>query len=150
MLYFLQGCGKTTLLNVLAGKATLGYPGGKIFVNELEIPSLRFVRQARNGQNQFAYVMQDDALNPMLTVKETLVFASMLRLRTTNENMVEGYVSSTMYTLGLESVQNVYINTEQNRVLSKGQLRRLTIGIDIVNAPPIIFLDGIDNLNNNF
>ena len=85
--------------------------------------------------------MQDDHHNPMLTVKETLMFAAMRRKRTSKREEVAQYVDNTIELLGLQKIANDYVNTPEKRTMSNGQLRRLTIGVEVVCAPPLIFLD---------
>jgi ABC-type multidrug transport system ATPase subunit len=139
----------------LCGRATVGEIEGKILVNGVVCKNIRDV--PHQGSPFFSYVMQDDAFNPMLTVRETLTFASMLRLRTceiyfssspylliacaANLKDVEEPVNNTLELLGLTKVADMFINIPENRTLSNGQLRRLTIGIEVVNAPALIFLD---------
>eukprot|EP01083_Nonionella_stella_P115509 342573_1 len=77
-----SGSGKTTLLNILSGRCVKTKGArltGYISVNNINKNEL--------GSNTFsqisAYVQQDDVLFNMQTVKETLINAARLRLRTT-------------------------------------------------------------------
>lgn len=65
--------GKSTLLDVLAGR--LESPGlkGNILTNGTKIDKKKFRRES-------GYVMQSDALFPLLTVRETFQFAAQLRV----------------------------------------------------------------------
>lgn len=90
------------------------------------------------------YVLQDDAHYPVLTVKETLQYAAMLRLRQTNVEDVDSVVENTMRLLGIEIIADNMIGTEGNRTISRGQLRRLTIGCEIINSSSLIFLDEVN------
>jgi ABC-type multidrug transport system ATPase subunit len=67
-----SGSGKTTFLDALAGRVASKSLEGEIFVNgELIDDSFKRIS---------GYVMQDDALFPMLTVRETLLYSARLRL----------------------------------------------------------------------
>jgi ABC-type multidrug transport system ATPase subunit len=87
--------------------------------------------------------MQDDAHISVLTVKETLTFAAMLRLResSSQSKSVQKAVADTMELLGLKTIGDNYIGTFEERTISLGQLRRVTIGVEIVHRPSVIFLD---------
>jgi ABC-type multidrug transport system ATPase subunit len=87
--------------------------------------------------------MQDDAHSPLLTVKETLEFAAMLRMRIVSRAEVEGHVVDIMRLLGIEAIAGTFIGSEECRTISRGQLRRVTIGCEIVNSSSLIFLDEV-------
>jgi ABC-type multidrug transport system ATPase subunit len=127
------------LLNVLAGRTTLGAVGGSIAVNGVRCKNIREI--PHTGSPFFAYVMQDDAFNSMLTVRETLMFAAMIRMRCISPERVSKTVDETLDLLGLKDYADHFINVPEKRTLSNGQLRRLTIGVEIVTAPALIFLD---------
>lgn len=70
-----SGSGKTTLLKLLGGRLTGKLKKGTILYNDR--PYSKAVKR-RTG-----FVTQDDVLFPHLTVKDTLVYAAMLRLPNT-------------------------------------------------------------------
>lgn len=71
-----SGSGKTSLLDVLAGRITVGEILGDVYLNG--------VQQNNSMIRSFsAYVKQDDRLLPHLTIKETLMFVAELKLPTT-------------------------------------------------------------------
>jgi ABC-type multidrug transport system ATPase subunit len=135
-----SGAGKTTLLNALAGRTNTGRLEGSMYMNSAKCESLRATSSATEAPC-YAFVMQDDHHNPMLTVKETLIFAAMLRKRTSNRTEVMALVDTTLDLLGLARIADDFVNTPERRTMSNGQLRRLTIGVEVVCAPPLIFLD---------
>ncbi len=90
-----------------------------------------------------SYVMQDDAHVPVLTVKETFQFAAMLRLRRTSASSVEGEVEEMMKLLGIDHIADNFIGTDEHRTISRGQLRRVTIGCELIDSSSLIFLDEV-------
>ncbi len=89
----------------------------------------------------FAFVPQDDIHCPQFTVEETLQFAAMLRKRQTNIACVNESVAETMKILGLSHIAKNYVGVIGNSEISRGQLRRLSIAVEIVDSPSMIFLD---------
>lgn len=67
------GCGKTTLLDILAGRRIGGGISGDILVNGAQ-------RDLHSFRQISAYVMQDDLLYSFLTVKEILLFTADLKI----------------------------------------------------------------------
>lgn len=134
--------GKTTLLNVLAGRANVGTVGGVVSVNGVPFSGMKIANSvALAGDPTFAYVMQDDAHCPLFTVKETLEFAAMLRQRTSCREAVSEVVMETLHVMGLAHISDHYVGVIGDSMISRGQLRRLTVGVEIVNSPSMIFLD---------
>ena len=62
-----SGAGKTSLLDMLAGRKTVGELGGEITVNGRP--------RGKDWQRISGYVMQDDLMLPSLTVRETVLFS---------------------------------------------------------------------------
>ena len=118
----------------------MGKLEGDLYINNKKYTNLRSATSSTESPF-YAFVMQDDYHNPMLTVKETLTFAAMLRKRTSNSADVTSYVDNIIELLGLQKIANEYVNTPEARTLSNGQLRRLSIGVEVVCAPSLIFCD---------
>lgn len=130
-----SGSGKSTLIDALAQRIERKSLKGSITLNGQEVdPDLL--------RNISAYVMQDDLLFPMLTVKETLMFAANVRLPASHgkEAKVER-VDCLIRQLGLGKVADTIIGDESHRGVSGGERRRVSIGIDIVHGPLLLFLD---------
>ncbi|KAL0285659.1 UNVERIFIED_CONTAM: ABC transporter G family member 6 [Sesamum angustifolium] len=85
--------------------------------------------------------MQDDRLFPMLTVNETLMFAADFRLGPIPRAEKRQRVESLIEQLGLSSSRNTYIGDEGTRGVSGGERRRVSIGVDIIHGPSLLFLD---------
>jgi ABC-type multidrug transport system ATPase subunit len=103
--------------------------------------------QARTG-----YVMQDDALQPLLTVRETLMFSSQLRVPqdmgiepAEDTRRREAKVDEIIRVLHLQRVADARIGSAENRGLSGGERRRVSIGEQLgmnthLRAYSILFL----------
>lgn len=76
------------------------------------------------------------------TVRETLHYASLLRVREGARPAERAKrVEDVMMMLGLEGVADVLVGDALTKGISGGQARRLTIGVEIINLPDLIFLD---------
>lgn len=79
-----SGAGKTTLMDVLAGRKTGGYIEGNIWISGYRKNQATFARVS-------GYCEQIDIHSPQVTVKESLVYSAFLRLSqdvTNEEKMV--------------------------------------------------------------
>ena len=132
-----SGSGKTSMLNALAGRVPLSNPqdalSGSITVNGK--------RQA-NMHLCSAYVMQDDNLFGYSTVNETLMFAAALRLPSTMSlAQKQAHVDAVIGKLGLTPARDVIIGNAKVRGVSGGERKRVTIGVELLHDPPLVFLD---------
>ncbi|KAL0401414.1 UNVERIFIED_CONTAM: ABC transporter G family member 1 [Sesamum latifolium] len=130
-----SGSGKSTLIDALANRMAKGSLKGSISLNgeQLESRLLKVIS---------AYVMQDDLLFPMLTVEETLMFAAEFRLpRTLSKSKKKLRVQALIDQLGLRNAAKTVIGDEGHRGVSGGERRRVSIGIDIIHDPILLFLD---------
>ncbi|KAL2653768.1 hypothetical protein R1flu_021896 [Riccia fluitans] len=129
-----SGSGKTTFLDALAGRISLRSLEGAVYANGETIDE-SFKRLS-------GYVMQDDALFPMLTVRETLLFSARLRLP---GNMAyeekQMRVENMINQLGLKRCADTRVGNEKIRGVSGGERRRASIGSDLIHDPPVLFLD---------
>ncbi|KAG8365815.1 hypothetical protein BUALT_Bualt17G0011100 [Buddleja alternifolia] len=130
-----SGSGKSTLIDALANRMAKGSLKGSITLNgeQLESRLLKVIS---------AYVMQDDLLFPMLTVEETLMFAAEFRLpRTLSKSKKKIRVQALIDQIGLRNAAKTVIGDEGHRGVSGGERRRVSIGIDIIHDPILLFLD---------
>ncbi|XP_066601801.1 ATP-binding cassette sub-family G member 4-like isoform X2 [Prorops nasuta] len=124
-----SGAGKSTLLDVLSGYRVTGVTGS-IFVNGR-------VRNLDSFRRCSAYITQDDRLEPLLTVIENMRVAADLKLPTdTPTYEKEMIIEDILTTLGLYE----HLGTRAGR-LSGGQKKRLSIALELVNNPTVMFLD---------
>lgn len=130
-----SGSGKSTLIDALANRIAKGSLKGTVTLNgeALESRLLKVIS---------AYVMQDDLLFPMLTVEETLMFSAEFRLpKTLSKSKKKARVQALIDQLGLRNAAKTVIGDEGHRGVSGGERRRVSIGIDIIHDPIILFLD---------
>ncbi|KAI4382856.1 hypothetical protein MLD38_008764 [Melastoma candidum] len=130
-----SGSGKSTLIDALANRIAKESLKGTVTLNG-EVLESRMLKVIS------AYVMQDDLLFPMLTVEETLMFAAEFRLpRSLPKSKKKLRVQALIDQLGLRNAANTVIGDEGHRGVSGGERRRVSIGIDIVHDPIVLFLD---------
>ncbi|XP_047019492.1 ATP-binding cassette sub-family G member 1 [Helicoverpa zea] len=124
-----SGAGKSTLLDVLSGYRITGV-GGAVFINGRGRIMKRFKRMS-------CYIQQDDRLQGLLTVGENMKLAADLKLPTNLDKYEKGEVIEDILTnLGLYE----HMNT-RGAQLSGGQRKRLSIALELINNPLIMFLD---------
>lgn len=124
-----SGAGKSTLLNILSGYKTNNIEGS-ITVNGQE-------RNISQFRKMSCYIMQDNQLHGNLTVEEAMKVAVSLKLsqRVSKEEKAI-VISEILETLGLSEHRRTF-----TRNLSGGQKKRLSIALELVNNPPIMFFD---------
>ncbi|KAI3903133.1 hypothetical protein MKW92_052949 [Papaver armeniacum] len=130
-----SGSGKSTLIDALANRISNESLKGCVSMNgeSLESGLLKVIS---------AYVMQDDLLFPMLTVEETLMFSAEFRLpRAISRSKKKARVQDVIDELGLRRAANTLIGHEGHRGISGGERRRVSIGVDIIHDPIVLFLD---------
>lgn len=129
------GAGKSTFLDILAGKSKSGTLAGSVLVNGVKLNPSRF--RLISG-----YVDQEDLLVANLTVRETLLFSANLRLpESVTSQEKENIVDSVLAELGLEHIADSRIGGGGVRGISGGEKRRVSIGMELVTSPGVLFLD---------
>lgn len=129
-----SGSGKTTLLNTMAERVVssrLAQDGLITFNEQIGVHNVRH-----------AYVMQQDILLPTLTVRETLRYSADLRLpSSTRAEGRERIVEEVIRELGLKECAETRIGDSQHRGCSGGEKRRVSIGVQLLANPSVLFLD---------
>ncbi|KAJ3322919.1 ATP-binding cassette sub- G member 2 [Boothiomyces sp. JEL0866] len=137
-----SGAGKSTLLNVLAGRIGPGELTGDILFKGRP-------RNPTTWKTDCAYVEQADLMFANLTVQETLDYSA--RFRLPHYFSKDERVNEIIMDLGLNNCRNTVIGDENVRGISGGERKRVSIGVEIVTTPDIIFLDeptsGLDSFN---
>ncbi|KAL1803074.1 hypothetical protein ACET3Z_031721 [Daucus carota] len=129
-----SGSGKSTLLDTLAGRLSNNVVmTGQIYVNG---------DKRRRDYGVVAYVTQEDVLLGTLTVRETITYSAHLRLPPTMTGAeVNGIIEGTIMELGLEDCADTLIGNWQLRGVSGGEKKRVSIALEILVRPRILFLD---------
>ncbi|CAG8444580.1 68_t:CDS:2, partial [Cetraspora pellucida] len=127
-----SGAGKSTLLDVLAGRKDPKMVSGQIMLNGVP-GEVKYISQ---------YVMQDDALMGVLSVRENIQFAADLCFPSHMEPDEKTYrVQQIIDEFGLTRVADNKIGTVFVRGVSGGEKRRASIASQVITLPKIIFLD---------
>ncbi|KAL3653351.1 ABC transporter G member 15 [Castilleja foliolosa] len=129
-----SGSGKSTLLDALAGRLSRNIVmTGNILLNG---------QKRRLDYGVIAYVTQEDVLLGTLTVRETLSFSAHLRLPSSmTREEVKCIVEGTIMEMGLQDCADRQIGNWQLRGISGGEKKRLSIALEILIRPRVLFLD---------
>lgn len=85
---------------------------------------------------------QEDVLLGTLTVRETIAYSAHLRLPTSmTKEEVSGIVEGTIMEMGLLDCADRVIGNWHLRGISGGEKKRLSIGLEILTRPCLLFLD---------
>eukprot|EP01018_Ginkgo_biloba_P025421 Gb_41755 [translate_table: standard] len=107
-----SGAGKTTLMDVLAGRKTGGYIQGDIRISGYPMRQETFARIS-------GYCEQNDIHSPQVTA----------------------FVDEIMELVELDNLRDAIVGLPGVTGLSTGQRKRLTIAVELVANPSIIFMD---------
>ncbi|KAF3795425.1 ABC transporter G family member 21 [Nymphaea thermarum] len=130
-----SGAGKTTLMDVLAGRKTGGYIEGSIIISGYPKRQQTFARVS-------GYCEQNDIHSPNVTVYESLVYSAWLRLSPEiDADSRELFVEEIMELVELNPIRNTIVGLPGVSGLSTEQRKRLTIAVELVANPSIIFMD---------
>ncbi|KAK9279099.1 hypothetical protein L1049_012774 [Liquidambar formosana] len=130
-----SGAGKTTLMDVLAGRKTGGYIEGDIRISGYPKEQSTFARIS-------GYVEQNDIHSPQVTVEESLQFSSSLRLpKEVSKEKKQEFVKEVMRLVELDTLRHALVGLPGSTGLTTEQRKRLTIAVELVANPSIIFMD---------
>ncbi len=129
----------------MAGKSKSGKISGEILINGQRLANPKF-------RSICGFVDQEDLLVSTLTVRECLLFSANLRLpESYTSKQKNEIVDKTLELLGLQHISNSKIGGPSLRGISGGEKRRVSIGIELVTSPSVLFLDeitsGLDSYN---
>ncbi|CAI8614417.1 unnamed protein product [Vicia faba] len=129
------GAGKTTLMDVLSGRKTGGYISGDIRISGYPKKQETFARIS-------GYCEQNDIHSPNVTVHESLVYSAWLRLSPEiNAESKKKFIDEVMELVELKPLRNALVGLPGVSGLSTEQRKRLTIAVELVANPSIIFMD---------
>ncbi|KAK4489415.1 hypothetical protein RD792_005224 [Penstemon davidsonii] len=130
-----SGAGKTTLMDVLAGRKTGGFIEGDIRISGFPKNQETFARIS-------GYCEQTDIHSPQVTVRESLIYSSFLRLpKEVSKEQKIAFVDEVMDLVELDNLKDAIVGIQGVNGLSTEQRKRLTIAVELVANPSIIFMD---------
>lgn len=121
-----SGCGKTTLLKILAGLTPPD--SGQVFIDDTDITSVPA------HQRHVVYLPQEALLFPHLDVCENIAFG--LRVRKKPKSIIDQEVHKMLEQIGLVDKMN-----SRPHELSGGERRRVSFGRALVTQPAVLLLD---------
>ncbi|OSX64901.1 hypothetical protein POSPLADRAFT_1064969 [Postia placenta MAD-698-R-SB12] len=142
-----SGAGKTTLIEILTGKSKSGHTTGSVSF----LPYSAH-RGSSNEAPRVGFVPQQDILPHTLSVREALLFAAELRLPESIPHAEKlARVDAVIDQLGLSHIRDMHIGDGEKRGISGGEMRRVSIGLELVARPDILILDeptsGLDSVS---
>ncbi|KAK9673340.1 hypothetical protein RND81_12G161600 [Saponaria officinalis] len=130
-----SGAGKTTLLDVLSGRKTSGTIEGEIRIGGYPKAQKTFARVS-------GYCEQTDIHSPHITIEESVIFSAWLRLSDTIDSKTKTeFVNEVLETIELNEIKDSLVGLPGINGLSTEQRKRLTIAVELVANPSIIFMD---------
>ena len=128
-----SGAGKSTFINVLMGSQA--HTGGITTINGSPGTIAKY-------KKIIGYVPQDDIVLPDLTVRENILHSARVRLPADwEENHIQMHVDILLRCLNLFHVKDSLVGDTASPVISGGQRKRVSIGIELAAAPMALFLD---------
>ena len=128
-----SGAGKSTFVNVLMGKHS--HTGGITKINGSAGVSSKY-------KKVIGYVPQDDIVLPELTVRENILHSARIRLPSYwSDTDIQKHVELVLTCLKLSHVQNSKVGSTAAPVISGGERKRVSIGMELAAAPMALFLD---------
>ncbi len=123
-----SGQGKSTLLNALCGLVPASK--GEVLISGQPLTDKAGMRKLGIG-----YVPQDDIVHKELRVKDALLLSGRLRINLPMP-LIRARIQRIIHQLGLDEHQEKRITQ-----LSGGQRKRVSIGIELLSNPSVLFLD---------
>ena len=125
-----SGAGKSTLMDSLNGMRPAS--SGHVLINNLDL-----YNHLDSLKQSIGYVPQDDIIHRELTVYRTLYYVARLRLsRDVSSREIDQIVNEVMDVTGLSERRDVPVSQ-----LSGGQRKRVSIAVELITKPSVIFLD---------
>lgn len=137
-----SGAGKSSLLNVLSGKLKKSKRvdlSCRIKFDDQELdPRQLHIRR------KIAFVAQRDSLLGTDTPRQAIRFSARLRLpASVSDAQVDSLTATIIHELGLDEVADKQIESGPHGGLSGGEMRRVSLGIEVVVRPSILLVDEV-------
>mmetsp|Transcript_3691 Transcript_3691/g.4347 ORF Transcript_3691/g.4347 Transcript_3691/m.4347 type:complete len:159 (+) Transcript_3691:472-948(+) len=145
-----SGAGKTSLLNILAGRTK---SRGKVEVeSDVRLNNYKVDPTNLETRKQIAFVAQDDSLMITSTPRECIKFSAKLRLpRFMSETELDMLTNRMLEELGLSKCADTIVGGALLKGISGGERKRTSVGVELVVKPALVFLDeptsGLDSFS---
>eukprot|EP00594_Rhizosolenia_setigera_P000825 CAMPEP_0178948312 /NCGR_PEP_ID=MMETSP0789-20121207/5402_1 /TAXON_ID=3005 /ORGANISM="Rhizosolenia setigera, Strain CCMP 1694" /LENGTH=550 /DNA_ID=CAMNT_0020628663 /DNA_START=206 /DNA_END=1855 /DNA_ORIENTATION=+ len=135
-----SGAGKTSLLNILAGRAS---SHGRLTIRaDIRFNNMKIDTSKIENRKQIAFVAQEDSLMITATPRECILFSGRLRLpKSVSQETLEKLTTIMLRELGLNECADTLVGGGLVKGISGGQKKRTSVGVELVVKPPLIFLD---------
>lgn len=134
-----SGAGKSTLLNILNG-----FQQGRL-TGEINYIGNKGTQNWNKYKKDSCYIQQTDYLYDLFTVQESMMIAAYLKIGNVTHKFRHMLTENILKRLNLTKTKDTMISG-----LSGGQKKRLSIALELIDNPPIMFLDepttGLDSL----
>ena len=125
-----SGAGKSTLIDALNGYRPAS--DGNVLINNLDL-----YRHLDSLKQSIGYVPQEDIIHNELSVYQTLYYVAKLRLsRDVSQKEIKQIIDEVLDVTNLAERRNNLV-----KQLSGGQRKRVSIAVELITKPSIIFLD---------
>lgn len=141
-----SGSGKTSLLSIAAGMTEFD-PDSFSNASRMTMnddPQNFLSKKGGFPKGLSGVVWQDDLLLSNLTVRETIEFAAKLKTPRSEMHKIQKMVDGVLDDLGLRAVEQSLIGQSMGgagRGISGGERKRVSVAVELVTRPPLIFLD---------
>ncbi|KAL8204521.1 hypothetical protein R6Q57_010144 [Mikania cordata] len=132
-----SGSGKSSLLHFISGRVRNNTLDPKTTISLNDFP----ITNPSQMKKICGFVAQEDNLLPLLTVKETLMYSAKFTLKDMSSKEKEERVECLVHELGLVHVRDSFVGDEDDRAISGGERKRVSIGVDMIPDPPVLLLD---------
>lgn len=133
-----SGSGKTSALHALAGRVAYQSNldlAGNVYVNG---------KRLQSGLLPSAFVVQEAVFFPYMTVRETVAFRVELQLGSVQSaQQREATIDAVLAQMGLTHVADTIVGDAKVRGISGGERKRLSIAVELIDSPAIVFLDEV-------
>lgn len=130
-----SGSGKSTLLDALNGRRPA--TGGQVLYNGADLYTSFDAFRTSIG-----YVPQQDIVHRKISIKHALQYTAHLRLPPdTSEEEIDSYIDKVLEKVELAEKAELPIDTPAP--LSGGQLKRVSLAVELVANPNILYLDEV-------
>lgn len=134
-----SGAGKSTLLNVLNG-----FQQGRL-TGKIDYIGINGTQNWNQYKKESCYIQQTDYLYELFTVQESMMIAAYLKIGNVTHRFRQILTENILKSLHLTKTKDTMISR-----LSGGQKKRLSIALELIDNPSIMFLDepttGLDSM----